>query len=238
MTTSATYRQSSRVTPELLERDSDNVLLARGPRVRLTAETIRDQALAAGGLLSPKVGGPPVRPPQPSIGLSAAFGSKIDWQTSDGEDKYRRGLYTTWRRSNPYPSMATFDAPNREVCTLRRARTNTPLQALVTLNDPVFVEAAQGLAKRMLAHEGDPAEKANYGLRLCLARPATGAERTRLAQLYETARAELAAAPDRAAKLAVAEGSTEKPPEDAVDIAAWTVVGNVLLNLDEIFMKR
>jgi len=238
MTTSATYRQSSRVTPELLERDSDNVLLARGPRVRLTAETIRDQALAAGGLLSPKVGGPPVRPPQPSIGLSAAFGSKIDWQTSDGEDKYRRGLYTTWRRSNPYPSMATFDAPNREVCTLRRARTNTPLQALVTLNDPVFVEAAQGLAKRMLAHPGDTAEKANYGLRLCLARPATEAERTRLAQLYETARAELAAAPDRAAKLAVAEGSTEKPPEDAVDIAAWTVVGNVLLNLDEIFMKR
>ncbi|MFO1094891.1 MAG: DUF1549 domain-containing protein, partial [Planctomycetaceae bacterium] len=104
LATSATYRQSSRVTPELLERDPDNALLARGPRVRMTAEMVRDQALAAAGLLSPKLAGPPVRPPQPNIGLSAAFGSGIDWQTSDGEDRYRRGLYTTWRRSNPYPS--------------------------------------------------------------------------------------------------------------------------------------
>jgi hypothetical protein len=199
---------------------------------------IRDQALAAGGLLSTKVAGPPVRPPQPSIGLSAAFGSGIDWQTSDGEDRYRRGIYTNWRRSNPYPSMATFDAPNREVCTLRRERTNTPLQALVTLNDPVFIEAAQGLAKRMLAHEGDAAEKANYGFRICLARPATEAERSRLAQLYESARAELAAAPDRAAALAASTTPGAEPAQDPVDLAAWTVVGNVLLNLDEMFMKR
>lgn len=238
LTTSATYRQTSRVTPELLERDPDNVLLARGPRVRMTAEMIRDQALAAAGLLSPKLAGPPVRPPQPSIGLSAAFGSGIDWQTSDGEDRYRRGLYTTWRRSNPYPSMATFDAPNREVCTLRRPRTNTPLQALVTLNDPVFVEAAQGLARRMLAHQGDAAEKAAFGFRICLARPPSQYERARLTELYETARTELAAAPDRAAALAASPAPPTDSAPDPVDLAAWTVVGNVLLNLDEMFMKR
>jgi hypothetical protein len=223
----------------VLERDSENVLLARGPRVRLTAETIRDQARRR-RTAEFKPAGPPVRPPQPSIGLSAAFGSGIDWQTSDGEDRYRRGLYTTWRRSNPYPSMATFDAPNREVCTLRRARTNTPLQALVTLNDPVFVEAAQGLARRMLAHEGEAAEKAAYGFRVCLSRPANETELARLAALFDAARADLAATPDRAAALAA---SSTVPPAaaaapDPVELAAWTVVGNVLLNLDEMFMKR
>ncbi|MFO1095451.1 MAG: DUF1553 domain-containing protein, partial [Planctomycetaceae bacterium] len=152
------------------------------------------------------------------------------------EDRYRRGLYTTWRRSNPYPSMATFDAPNREVCTLRRPRTNTPLQALVTLNDPVFVEAAQGLAKRMLSHSGDTAERAAYGFRICLSRPPSDVERKRLAALYNKARAELAAAPDRAATLASATAKDGTP--DPIDLAAWTVVGNVLLNLDEMFMKR
>ena len=147
--TSAAYRQSSKVTPEGLRLDPANQWLARGPRFRLPAETVRDQALAIAGLLSPKMYGPPVRPPQPASGLTAAFGSGIDWQTSMGDDKFRRGIYTSWRRSNPYPSMATFDAPNREVCTVRRTRTNTPLQALVTLNDPVYVEAAQALARRI-----------------------------------------------------------------------------------------
>ncbi|MCA9246908.1 MAG: DUF1553 domain-containing protein, partial [Planctomycetales bacterium] len=150
LVTSAAYRQSSRVTAELLERDPDNRLLARGPRFRLSAEMIRDQALAVSGLLSAKIYGPPVKPYQPKLGVNAAFGGGIDWQTSGGEDRYRRGLYTTWRRSNPYPSMAAFDAPNREVCTIRRDRTNTPLQALVTLNDPVYIEAAQALARKMV----------------------------------------------------------------------------------------
>lgn len=238
LATSATYRQSSRVTPELLECDPANSLLTRGPRVRLTAETIRDQALAAAGLLSPKLAGPPVRPPQPEIGLRAAFGSGIDWQTSEGEDRYRRGIYTSWRRSNPYPSMATFDAPNREVCTLRRPRTNTPLQALVTLNDPVFVEAAQGLGRRMSSHSGAVAEQAAHGFRICLARPPSEIEVGRLVELYESARVELAAAPDRAATLAFSTGPTDETEADPVDLAAWTVVGNVLLNLDEVFMKR
>ena len=116
--------------------------------------------------------GPPVKPPQPSLGLSAAFGSGIDWKTSEGEDRYRRGLYTTWRRSSPYPSLAAFDAPNREVCTLRRDRTNTPLQALVTLNDPVYIEAAQSLARRMAAAEGAVNDKVRYGFRLCAAQAA------------------------------------------------------------------
>lgn len=152
--TSATYRQTSKADPAIVARDPDNRLLARGPRVRLSAEVIRDQALAAAGLLSGKKGGPSVNPPQPNLGLTAAFGSGIDWQTSQGEDRWRRAIYTTWRRSNPYPSMAAFDAPNREVCTIRRPRTNTPLKRLVTLNDPVYVEAAQSLARRMVT-EGD-----------------------------------------------------------------------------------
>src|SRR4029078_5320413 len=112
----------------------------------------------------------------PASGLTAAFGSGIDWQTSQGDDRYRRGLYTAWRRSNPYPSMATFDAPNREVCLVRRERSNTPLQALVTLNDPVYVEALQALARKMAASGTTPAEKARHGFRLCLSRPPTEEE--------------------------------------------------------------
>ncbi|MEM7560469.1 MAG: DUF1553 domain-containing protein, partial [Planctomycetota bacterium] len=153
LVTSETYKQTSQVTPENLARDKDNIWLARGPRVRLSAEMVRDQSLAAAGLLSSKMFGAPVRPPQPDLGLKAAFGGATDWKPSPGEDRYRRGVYTQWRRSSPYPSMVTFDAPSREVCTLRRDRTNTPLQALVTLNDPGFVEAAQALARRVVLHE-------------------------------------------------------------------------------------
>src|SRR5204863_2947381 len=130
--TSATYRQSSRATPQLLEKDPRNRLFARGPRFRLEAETVRDQALALSGLLSRKVGGPSVYPPQPPGLWQAAFNGQRTWATSTGEDKYRRGLYTFWRRTIPYPSMATFDAPSREICSIRRIRTNTPLQAFVT----------------------------------------------------------------------------------------------------------
>jgi hypothetical protein len=238
LVTSAAYRQSSKVTPDLVHRDPDNRLLARGPRFRLPAETIRDQALAVAGLLSPKMYGPPVKPPQPSLGLTAAFGGSTDWTASSGEDKYRRGLYTTWRRSNPYPSMVTFDAPNREVCTIRRTRTNTPLQALVTLNDPVYVEAAQALARRMLASGSTPEDRIRFGVRLCLARPATDAEVARLAKLYESARDEFAKDKDKATKLATEPLGPAPKGADVADLAAWTVVGNVLLNLDEMLMKR
>jgi hypothetical protein len=197
MVTSAAYRQSSRVTPELLERDPDNLLLARGPRFRMPAEEVRDQALFVSGLLSHKMNGPPVRPPQPSLGLTAAFGGSLDWKTSEGEDRYRRALYVEWRRTNPYPSLATFDAPNREVCALRRPRSNTPLQALVILNDPVYVEAAQALGRRMAQVTGDTAAKATYGFRACLARPPRDRELKRLVEFYDTATRNISNSPKK-----------------------------------------
>lgn len=236
---SATYRQSSKVDPALQQRDPDNRLLARGPRFRLSAETLRDQALFVSGLLSPKMFGPPVKPPQPNLGLSAAFGSSTDWQTSMGEDKFRRGIYTTWRRSNPYPSMATFDAPNREVCTVRRVRTNTPLQALVTLNDPVYIEAAQALARRMLKEGGaTTATKATYGFRLVLSRTPHEAELSRLVTLYEQSLARFGANADDAKRIATEPLGPAPDETNVAELAAWTVVGNVLLNLDETVMKR
>jgi hypothetical protein len=238
LVTSSTYQQSSKVTDAQYEADPDNRLLARGPRFRLSAEMIRDQALFAGGLLSEKMYGPPVKPMQPSMGLRAAFGSGTDWKTSDGEDRHRRGLYTTWRRSNPYPSMATFDAPNRQVCVVRRARTNTPLQALVTLNDPVYVEAAQSLARRVIVHEGDVADKANFGFRLCASRHPNEAETKFLVDLFEEVKKRFAMDTNRAMQMATKPIGPAPEGADVTELAAWTVVGNVLLNLDEMFMKR
>ncbi len=241
LATSAAYRQSGRVTADALAKDPDNRLLSRGARFRLPAETVRDQALFAAGLLTPKVGGPSVRPAQPTSGLSAAFGSSVDWQTSKNGDQYRRGVYTEWRRSNPYPSLATFDAPARDACTVRRGRTNTPLQALVTLNDPVYVEAAQALGRVMAATPGDMAAKLDVGVRRVLSRPPTPAELARFTKLIEATRARYAAAPDQAAKLAtvplgpVPDGLKAVP---AAELAAWTVAANVLLNLDEALMRR
>jgi len=238
MVTSATYRQSSRVTPELLEQDPDNRWLARGPRVRLSAESIRDQALFVSGLLSDKMYGSSVNPPQPEMGLNAAFGGKIDWKTSEGEDRYRRGLYTTWRRSNPYPSMATFDAPNREVCILKRDRSNTPLQALVTLNDPAFVETAQALARRMTQAASHPEGRVEYGFRTCLTRLPSEAEKRELLKLYTEAYAAYVDQPQEA-RLMIEKPLGEAPEgADVRELAAWSVVANVLLNLDETLMKR
>ena len=174
--TSATYRQSSWVTPELNQRDPYNRLLARGPRFRLEAEAIRDVALKASGLLSEKIGGPSVFPPQPE-GIWTQHYSQEKWTPSKGEDRYRRGIYTFWRRTSAYPSFFTFDAPSREYCTARRPRTNTPLQALTTLNDPAFFEAAQHLALRIVKEGGpDPKARMVRGFRLCLARQPQPAE--------------------------------------------------------------
>jgi hypothetical protein len=238
LVTSAAYRQSSKVTPELTERDPDNRLLARGPRFRLSAEMVRDQALAASGLLSRKMHGPPVRPPQPNLGLSAAFGRGLDWKDSTGEDARRRAVYTEWRRTAPYPSLVTFDAPNREVCTLRRNQSNTPLQALVTLNDPVFLEAAQALARRMIAGSGTAAEKAARGFRFCVTRPPTAQETARLVALHAEALAYFQKAPDKAAEFATKPIGAVPVGADVPDLAAWTAVANVLLNMDETLMKR
>ena len=236
---SATYRQSTEVTAEHSKKDPFNKYLARGPRFRLSAEMIRDQALTASGLLSDKMYGPSVRPARPQLGLKAAFGGSTDWATSAGEDKFRRGVYTQWRRSLPYPSMATFDAPNRNVCTISRGRTNTPLQALVTLNDPVYIETAQALARRIIAEGGDSIEsQAIYGFRLVLARPPYEAERTRLISLYEQVAKQYAADPRSAKDIATIPLGPLTEGVDLVSAAAWTVVGNVLLNLDETLAKR
>ena len=238
MVTSATYQQSSSIDAPGLERDPDNVWYSRGPRFRLSAEMIRDQALFVGGLLSDKRFGPPVRPRQPNLGLKAAFGSGIDWQTSQGEDSYRRGIYTYWRRSNPYPSMVTFDAPNREVCTVRRPRSNTPLQALVTLNDPVYIEAAQGLARRVIGKGSHLREKISRALETALIRPAEPEELDRLASLFQSTQAYYAEHAEQAKTMATDPIGPAPPGADLSELAAWTVVGNALLNLDEIFLKR
>jgi hypothetical protein len=237
LVTSATYCQSSRVTSELQERDPANLLLARGPRYRMPAEEVRDQALFVSGLLSTKMYGPPVRPPQASLGLSAAFGSSLDWKTSEGEDRYRRALYIEWRRTNPYASLATFDAPNREVCALKRPRSNTPLQALVTLNDPVYVEAAQSLARRMAQTSGATPAKVTYGFELCLARPPRDNELEQLVSLYDAARADYQKDEEKAKQMATHPLGPAPQGIDVASLAAWTAVGNVLLNLDETLMR-
>jgi len=237
--TSATYRQTTLVTPEMIARDPSNRLLARGARFRLSAEAVRDQALAVSGLLSRKMFGPSVYPPQPKSGLSAAFSNSTDWEPSKGEDRWRRGLYTFWRRSVPYPSMATFDAPDSFVCTVKRIPTNTPLQALVTMNDPVYVECCQNLARKVVAEGGaSTKERATYAFRRCLARPPKEAELASIVSLFEKSRARYAADAKRAASMATEPLGPAPQGMEVADLAAWTVVGNVLINLDEMFLKR
>jgi hypothetical protein len=225
---SATYRQSSRATPELLAVDADNRLLARGPRIRLSAEQVRDQALAVSGLLSDKMYGPSVMPEQPE-GLWQVVYSGLEWKTSKGEDKHRRALYTYWRRSSPYPSMIIFDSPSREFCVTRRIDTNTPLQALITLNDPVYIEAAHALAERMAeAAPEKVGEQIKAGYRLAMAREIDTAKLHDLQLLYEQALDHFENAPEAAVKM------TGKKD---IKLATLTVVANAIMNLDEFITK-
>lgn len=237
--TSATYRQASAVTPESEAKDPYNRLLARGPRFRLEAEMVRDQALEASGLLSDKMFGPSVKPPQPD-GVWQVVYSGDAWTAADGQDRYRRGLYTYWRRTAPYPSMLAFDAPSREVCTVRRIRTNTPLQALVTLNDPVYIEAAQAMARRVLreAPEPDLDARLRYAYLLAACRPPEDAELETLRALYNDGVDHFSK--DGAVALAMATDplGPAPPASDPAELASWTVVSNVLLNMDEILTKR
>ena len=200
---------------------------------------VRDQALFIGGLLSARMHGPPTRPPRPKLGLRAAFGGSTDWNDSTGEYRYRRGIYTEWRRSMPYPSMATFDAPTREVCTVRRSQTNTPLQALVTLNDPVYIEAAQALARRAVKEAGpdDPGRIADHMFQLALVRPAKAAELTPLTEFYKDAYKAFLKDTASARALATEPIGAPEKGSDLISLAAWTAVANVVLNLDEIFQK-
>lgn len=237
--TSRSYRQSSRVTPVALQIDPRNVLLSRAPRYRLEAEMVRDQALALSGLLSRKIGGPSVYPVQPDGLWQAAFNGERTWSTSTGDDRYRRGLYTFWRRTVPYPSMATFDAPSREACTIRRSRTNTPLQAFVTLNDPVYVEAAQALARRIMQHGGQSVEqRLAYGLQLCTCRRPPRAQVERLQSLYQTELAWYQVNESAAVELATIPLGPLPAGQPAAEAAAWTVVANVLLNLDGVLTRN
>ncbi|MFM7819125.1 MAG: DUF1553 domain-containing protein [Verrucomicrobiota bacterium] len=236
--TSATYRQSSVTTPDPLEKDPLNTLYSRASRRRLDAEMVRDQALALSGLLSRKVGGPSVYPAQPDGLWRAAFNGERSWTTSEGEDRYRRGIYTFWRRTIPYPSMATFDAPSRENCTVRRQPTNTPLQAFVTLNDPVFVECAQALGRRLAQADGSVADRVRLGLERALCRPASEEAVQRLVSLHDSERAGYADRTDEALRLSTDPLGMLPAGLDPAEAAAWTTVANVLLNLDGVLMKN
>ena len=235
--TSATYRQSSQpATSETLERDPESVLLTRNPRLRLPAELVRDNALAIAGLLSRKRGGPAVYPPQPD-GLWKLTGTlQPTYVASHGDDRYRRGIYTIWRRSSPYPSFVAFDAKDRTACVLRRSRTNTPLQALTLLNDEVYVEAALRLAERILAErpEASVPERTRHGFRLALGREPTDRELAAVAELLAVQQGRLRERDGMADELL--GGVSSFAPAAGVDrdqLAAWYFVASALLNLDE-----
>ena len=235
--TSATYRQDSQLTQEGLDRDPNNKLLTRAPRLRLSAELIRDHALSVSGLLAPRVGGPSVFPPQPEEIWPMIY-ANFQWEASSGESRYRRGIYTFWRRTVPYPAFVTFDAPSREKCTVRRFRTNTPLQSLTTLNDPAFFDMARGLARRLLVEAPpDTGQRIDYAFRLCVARRPSPEERQRLA-LFLDQELDYFRHNANAARQA-SDGGDVKPPEtaDSAEFAAWTLLANILLNLDETLTK-
>ncbi len=234
---SATYQQSSIVDATSREADPVNKWLSRGPRFRLTAEAVRDQALASSGLLSKKMFGKSVMPPQPE-GIWQAVYNRSKWVTSAGEDRYRRALYTYVRRTSPYPVMLTFDAGSREICMQRRVRTNTPLQALITLNDPVYVEAAGALARRVTTEENvDAKQRIANAFRFVLIRPPSEKEIAILEKIYHSTRDHFANDSAKAAELLKSANMTTTEDMDVVDMAAWTTVANVLLNLDETLMK-
>lgn len=233
---SNTYRQASDTTAALREADPRNLLQSRGARFRLNAEAVRDQALAVSGLLSSKMGGPPVMPPQPA-GLWRSTYSGKTWVDAEGEDRFRRGLYTYLKRTTPYPSMLTFDGGSGEVCQIRRIRTNTPLQALVTLNDPVYLEAAAGLAGRMIADARTPSLRAARGLRLALIRPLRPGEAAPLIALQRDTQKSFEAAPEKADALLKSARANVPTGISKPAFAAWLVTANAILNLDE-FLSR
>ena len=243
---SATYRQSSIVTKDLVARDPENRLFARGARHRLSAELIRDQALAVSGLLDDRIGGASVSPYQPA-GLWEELMSRSDgknWSAqvyvqSHGADLYRRTMYTFWKRSAPPPTLSTFDAPDREVCTVRRARTNTPLQALVLMNDPTYVESARKFSERILLEGGNStAERIKFAFRLATSRPPSEPEQGVLQRIYEQQLGVYKKDQDAALNLLKVGESPRNEKLDATELAAWTVVASTILNLDETITRE
>jgi hypothetical protein len=231
---SATYRQSSKVSPASLEKDPKNELLSRGPRLRLEAELVRDNVLKVSGLLSHKVGGPSVFPPQPpSVTAEGAYGA-LKWEPSPGEDRYRRGLYTFSKRTAPFAMFTTFDGPSGEACVARREVSDTPSQALAVLNDVMFVEAAQALGRQLAAASGTTEIKARDLWRRCLVRPPTADELKLVVGFYETQRKRLA---EKTGDLVELTGDREALRE-VIDRAAWTAAARAVLNLDEMVTRE
>jgi hypothetical protein len=240
--TSATYRQSSKIDPALIEKDPENRLLARGPRVRLQAEMIRDAALAASGLLHEEVGGPSVRPYQPKglwedIAYGGIYSAQI-YEPSRGKDLYRRSMYTLWKRTAAPASLATFDAPDREKCTARRPVTNTPLQSLVLMNDPTFIEAARSLAQHMIENGNTTAKRVVYGFRRVTGRTPVARELRILQQLARDQVDGYKRQPAEAAKLIDIGESVPSNKIDRTELAGWTMVASAIMNLDEAITKE
>ena len=241
--TSAAYRQASAVTPELLEKDPENRLLARGPRFRLQAEMIRDNALAAAGLLAEMAGGPSVFPYQPEglweeLSVGDVYSAQV-YSQSHGKDLYRRSVYTFWKRTVPPAALATFDAPGREKCIVRRMPTNTPMQALALMNDPTFVEAARAVAQRAMKEAGaDPAGRADFVFRLATSRKPSQSEQRTLVDLARRNIARYSRDPEAARKLLHTGESQADSKLDPAELAGWTTVASVALNLDETITKE
>jgi hypothetical protein len=238
---SATYRQASAVSPGELAADPENRLLARGPRFRVQAEVVRDQALYLAGLLHEQLGGPSVRPYQPP-GIWSEFnfyGNLRDYKHDAAPGLYRRSLYTIWKRTAAPPGMTLFDMPSREICTVKRSRTNTPLQALALLNDVTYVEASRKFAERMMAQGGSEARaQIAFGFRCATAREPSSGELAVLSSGYERRRQHFEARPEEAGKL-LAQGESKASAElDPVALAAMTTVASVILNLDETITKE
>jgi hypothetical protein len=237
--TSATYRQSSGVTPELEQKDPQNILLARGPRLRVEAEIVRDVALDASGLLTDKVGGPSVFPPQPAGVEELSYGP-LAWKTSVGPDRYRRGMYTYLKRTAMYPGLVTFDEPSSELVCPRRNRSNTPLQALTTLNDEVFNEAARAMAARLMKDipADDAKARAEYAFRLCLSRRPADDELTQIVSFYDAQLSRFKTKNADAVKLTMIDPANPPKNIDVNELAAWTTVSRAILNLDETVTKE
>ncbi|HMF13743.1 MAG TPA: DUF1553 domain-containing protein, partial [Gemmataceae bacterium] len=236
---SATYRQSSQASKEQRERDPTNLLLARQNRFRLDAEFVRDNALAIAGVLSPKVGGPSVKPYQPEGYWQYLNFPKREYHPDHGEAQHRRGMYTYWQRTLPHPSLVAFDAPSREECTAERPRSSTPLQALVLLNDPTYVEAARAFAERLIKEGGASAsDRLNYAYRLALSRDIQPAEAKVLTALFDKHLNGFRSDKSAAQKL-LGTGDRPTPKEmDVAELAAWTSVTRTILNLHETITRN
>ena len=237
--TSATYRQSSRVTPELLAKDPENRLLARGSRFRVDAEEVRDLALFVGGLLVEKEGGQSVKPWQPpGLWEAVSYNNSQKYAPDTGEPQYRRSLNIYWKRQSPPPNMLIFDAPTREYCVVRRPRTNTPLQALTLLNDPQFVEASRAFAQRIMTETADdPQQRIVYAFRLATARTPSADEIKVLLRVYQRQLAGYREDGDAAEKLLSVGSFKAKADLDRSELAAWTTIASMILNLDETVTK-